>query len=248
MKVICVVQARMGSERLPGKVIKPIKGKPMILYTLDRLRQSKYIDKIILATSSRETESPLVEVCSNAGYEVFRGEENNVLKRYKDAVEAFIKEECVVVRVTGDCPLIDPIIVDNMISHYLMNDYDYVRLDVPNTFIRGFDVEVFSSKALGSVFEKVNGSDLPEHQPYKEHVTYYMYKHPEEYKIGVVQGDKLYSKDYRLCVDTPEDFELVRNIYEYFKDDYVSSKDIVSYLDKNLELATINLGIKQKEL
>jgi spore coat polysaccharide biosynthesis protein SpsF len=248
LKVICIVQARMGSERLPGKVIKHIKGKPMILYTLERLCRSRYIDKIIMATSTKESEIPLVEVCESAGYEVFRGDENNVLKRYKDAVDSHTEEECVVIRVTGDCPLIDPVIVDNVVSNFLMNDYDYVRLDVPDTFVRGFDVEVFSSKALKSVYEKVNDNLSTEYEPYREHVTFYIYRHPQEYKIGVVKGEALYNKEYRLCVDTPEDFELVSDIFEYFDDEYVPAREVVNYLDKNLELALKNNSIKQKQL
>lgn len=248
MKVICVVQARMGSERLPGKVIKKISNKPMILYTLDRLSKSKYIDKIILATSIKESENPLVEICTTAGYSVFRGEEDNVLKRYKDALDEHCKESCVVIRVTGDCPLIDPIIVDNVVSYYLMNDHDYVRLDVPQSFVRGFDVEVFSSNALNYVYNKVSKNISEEFELYKEHVTLYMYKHPEEFNIGVVKGSQLYNKNYRLCVDTPEDFELVKNIYKYFNDENVYSRDVIKYLDRNLQVTLINNSIKQKHL
>ncbi len=105
MKVLCVVQARMGSERLPGKVIKPIMDKPMILYILNRLNKSKYIDEIILATSIKNKEQPLVDIVEKEGFKVFRGEENNVLKRYKDTADKFGGD--IIIRVTGDCPLID---------------------------------------------------------------------------------------------------------------------------------------------
>lgn len=141
MKMLCVVQARMGSERLPGKVIKPIMDKPMILYTLNRLNKSKYIDEIILATSIENKEQPLVDIVEKEGFKIFRGEENNVLKRYKDTVDKFAGD--IIIRVTGDCPLIDPTIVDNVITYFKMNNFDYIRLDVPNSFIRGFDVEIF---------------------------------------------------------------------------------------------------------
>lgn len=248
MKVVCIVQARMGSERLPGKVLKPIKGKPMILYTLNRLSCSKYIDKIILATSHKEEELPLVKVCEDAGYEVFRGDEANVLKRYKDAVDAYTDEACTIIRVTGDCPLIDPVIVDNVVSSFLMNDYDYARLDVPETFIRGFDVEVFSRDALNSVYEIVKDNESDVYAPYKEHVTFYIYKHPEQFKIGVVKGTELYIKPYRLCVDTAEDLEVVKDILQDFDNDYVNAKNIVHYLDANPDNAFKNIGIKQKQL
>lgn len=242
MNIISIVQARMGSERLPGKVIKPILGKPMILYVLDRLSKSKYLNNIILATSLLDSELPLIEIVSEAGYEVFRGDENNVLKRYYDANKKYKGD--IIIRVTGDCPMIDPYIVDNVISYYLAYDYDYVRLDVPNTFIRGFDVEVFSKDALDRVFEKV--SEIDDKQ-YKEHVTLYMYKHPNEFKVGYVKGDKLYNKNYRLCVDTEEDFEVISKVYDHFQDEYVKGKDVVKFLDMNMNVVYINIGVEQKK-
>lgn len=242
MNIICIVQARMGSKRLPGKVIKPILNKPMVLYTLERLNRSKYIDRIILATSNRYIENPLVSIVKNSGFEVFLGDEADVLKRYKEASDKYKGD--VIIRVTGDCPLIDWTIADNVISHFLMYNYDYVRLDVPDSFIRGFDVEVFSKSAIDRVYECTKDLD----DMYREHVTLYMYRHPEQFNIGYVKGDSFYSKDYRLCVDTKEDFELVSNIYEYFKDEFVSAKEVVKYLDNNKDAAAINSVISQKEV
>lgn len=259
MKVICIVQARMGSERLPGKVIKPILGKPMILYTLDRLSKSRYIDKLILATSDKETEKPLVNVCENAGYEVFRGDECNVLKRYKDAVDYYMQnnEDVAVVRITGDCPLIDPIIVDNVITHFMMYDYDYVRLDVPDTFVRGTDVEVFSRKTLNKAYKEINlvlarsyevtKEQYEEIKMFREHVTYYMYNN-KDFNIGYVKNEILYDKDYRLCVDTEEDFNLIENIFNNFRDEFVLSKDIIEYLENNVFVASLNSNIVQKKI
>lgn len=254
MKVLCIVQARMGSERLPGKVIKPILNKPMILYTLDRLSRSKYIDEIVLATSLENKEQTLVDIVENSNYKVFRGDENNVLKRYKDASDEFHGD--IIIRITGDCPLIDPIILDNVISYFKMYSYDYVRLDVPDTFIRGFDVEVFSKEALDRAYnyykELIKQIDSKSEEEkvqihmYGEHVTYYMYKHPTEFNIGYLKGNELYNKDYRLCVDTVEDFELVKHIYEHFNNPLVTSKEVVEYLDGNPEIALINSEVGQK--
>lgn len=239
MKINCIIQARMGSERLPGKVILPILNKPLILHTLDRLSKSKYIDKLIVATSDDESESPLVDIVNQNGYEVFRGDEKDVLKRYKEASDVF--ESDVILRVTGDCPMIDSDIVDNVITYYKMNNYDYVRLDVPNTFIRGFDVEVFSKKILDQVdkFAKTNSE--------REHVTLYIYNNPEKFNIGYIRGNDFYNKDYRLCVDTKEDFELISRVYKIFNDEFVSAKEIVEYLDENTKLLEINSMVKQKE-
>ncbi|APC79736.1 TPA: cytidylyltransferase domain-containing protein [Clostridium botulinum] len=250
MKVICVVQARMGSERLPGKVIKPIMDKPMILYTLNRLNKSKYIDEIILATSIKNKEQPLVDIVEKEGFKVFRGEENNVLKRYKDTADKFGGD--IIMRVTGDCPLIDPTIVDNVITYFKMNNFDYIRLDVPDSFIRGFDVEIFWKESLYKAYNIVNSlEDNYEEkgftkENYFEHVTLYMYNHREEFKVGYVKGADFYNKEYRLCVDTKEDFTLVNNIYKHFKNEYVTSKEVVEYLDKNPFIANINISIQQR--
>jgi len=244
VKVLCIVQARMGSKRLPGKVIKPILGQPMILYTLNRLKKSKYIDEIVLATSISYIEEALVSVVRENSFKVYRGDENNVLKRYVDTYKKYGGD--IIVRITGDCPLIDSKIVDNVITYYEINDFDYVRLDVPETFIRGFDVEVFSSKVLLQVHDEV--SSLRNSSRFKEHVTLYIYKNPDKFKIGYVKGNEFYNKNYRLCVDTIEDFKLVEKIYSYFKDEYVSAKDVVKYLDNNLDLAHINMNIKQKKV
>ncbi|WP_017752673.1 cytidylyltransferase domain-containing protein [Clostridium tyrobutyricum] len=249
MKIVCIVQARMGSERLPGKVIKPIFEKPMILYTLDRLSKSRYIDDIVLATSVENRENPLVDIVSSAGYNVFRGNESNVLKRYKDASDKHSGD--IIIRVTGDCPFVDPVIVDNVITYFEMNQFDYVRLDVPESFIRGFDVEIFTKESLDKVYDtvssmKVDKSDKNSLEMYKEHVTYYMYKHPDQFKIGYVKGSDFYNKEYRLCVDTSEDFKLVEHVYDHFKNEHVSSKQIVEYIDKNPELCKINYNVKQK--
>lgn len=242
MNVVCIVQARMGSERLPGKVIKPILNKPMILYTLERLNKSKYINKSVLATSNKDIEKPLVNIVKSAGFEVFCGDEADVLKRYKEASDIYSGD--VIIRITGDCPLIDWTIVDNVISHFIMYNYDYVRLDVPDSFVRGFDVEVFSKDALDRVYECTK--DLED--MYREHVTLYMYRNPEKFNIGYVKGDSFYTKDYRLCVDTKEDFKLVSNIFEHFKDEFVSSKQVIKYLDNNKDVAAINSVINQKEV
>ncbi len=236
--ITCIVQARMGSSRLPGKVLREVLGFPLILLTLKRLEKSREIDKLILATSDKISDNPLHGIVKEEGFEVFRGDEENVLKRYRDCVLEHGGD--IVVRVTGDCPLIDPDIVDNVISHYKMYDYDYVRLDVPDTFIRGFDVEVFSREALDKAFE------LAKEDRDFEHVTAYMYHHPELFSIGKVRGESLFNKSYRLCVDTIEDFQLISKVYEHFEDIYVTAKEAVKFLDENPEIAAINSEVRQK--
>lgn len=211
MKILAIIQARMGSNRLPGKVMKELNGHPMIYNTLTRLKQSKYIDQIILATSTKEIDTPLAQYVESIGFEVFRGDEANVLERYKLASDKY--EGDIILRITGDCPLIDPIIVDNIITKYLSSHYDYIRLDVPNSFVRGFDVEIFSKEALEKTYNIVcvqNELTREDFQPYREHVTYYIYHHLDEFKVGLLEGDD-YSKEkaklnINLSVDTLEDF------------------------------------------
>lgn len=238
--VTCIVQARMGSSRLKGKVLKEIMGYPLILLNLKRLEKSKKIDELVLATSNKLEDDPLYEKVKASGYKVFRGDEDNVLKRYWECTMEYGGDT--IVRVTGDCPLIDPDIVDNVISQYQMYDYDYVRLDVPDTFIRGFDVEVFSKMALEKTF------DMAMEDRHREHVTTYMYHHPELFSIGRVYGESLFNKDYRLCVDTIEDFELVSMVFDHFRDIYIPARDVVKYLDDNPDIAAINNEIKQKHV
>ncbi len=241
-KVLCIIQARMGSERLKGKVMMDLGGKPMIEHTLSRVAGSDTVDQVVLATSTMPSEEPMVAYLKKAGWPVFCGEENNVLKRYVDCEAVYGGD--IIIRVTGDCPLIDPDIIDMVVKYFMINDFDYVRLDVPDTFIRGFDVEVFTKEAMKRVYEetqKIEGDS-----PYKEHVTLYMYRHPEEFKIGYVKGSEKYQKDYRLCVDTREDYELVKNVYEHFGNEFVSAADIVTYLDNNPDVAALNGEIVQK--
>ncbi|MZK49883.1 cytidylyltransferase domain-containing protein [Clostridium beijerinckii] len=215
MKVLCIVQARMGSERLPGKVMKEINGKPMISYTLNSLKKSKYTDEIILATSTLEINNPLARYVESINFNVFRGDENNVLERYKLVSDKYQGD--IIIRVTGDCPLIDPIIVDHVVTKFLMYDYDYVRLDVPGTFQRGFDVEVFSKATLDRVYNKVCGEeniDNKDYDHFREHVTYYIYTHQDEFKVGYVEGEGKYfeNRNINLSVDTEEDYKVVTRI------------------------------------
>lgn len=217
MKILAIVQARMGSQRLPGKVMKKINGKPMIGYTLEALKKSKYIDKIVLATSILKANDTLVEYAESQGVEVFRGDEDNVLKRYKMVADKY--EGDIIIRITGDCPLINPIIIDNVITKYLMYDYDYVRLDVPNSFVRGMDTEVFSKSALDKTYDIVCNKEnmhKEEYNSFREHVTLYIYNNQDKFRVGYVKGEGKYyeAKDMNYSVDEEEDFERVkRKIY-----------------------------------
>lgn len=213
MKVLAIVQARMGSNRLPRKVMKEIDGHPMIYYTLTKLKKSRYVDQIVLATSTQTINDSLAEYARNLGFEVFRGAEENVLERYKQAADKYKGD--IIIRLTGDCPLLDPIIVDNIITKYLMYDYDYIKVDVPNTFIRGFDVEVFSKASLDKVYDIVcvqNDVNRVDFKPFREHVTYYIYNHLDEFKVGSLIGEDNIDTSINLSVDTMDDFEKAKSL------------------------------------
>lgn len=210
----------MGSERLPGKVMKEIKGKPMISYTLNSLKESRYVDEVVLATSTLDENDELASYCSNTGFNVFRGSEDNVLERFKNVADKYNAD--IVIRVTGDCPLINPIIVDHVVTKFLMYDYDYIRLDVPETFPRGIDVEVFSKKALDKVYNIVcsrENMDKDDFNKYREHVTLYIYNHRDEFNVGYVKGEGKYVelKDTNFSVDRIEDFERAKKMIEGHK-------------------------------
>lgn len=243
MKVICIIQARMGSERLPGKVIKPIKGVPLIGYTIERLKKSKYIDEIILATSDKEQDDKLVDVVNQYNIKIFRGSEENVLERYVQCCKKYNGD--IIIRITGDCPFVDPVIVDNVITKFIMYKYDYVRLDVPNTFIRGFDVEVFTKETLSKTYNIVNETYGNIINKYKEHVTLFIYENKELFNIGYVIGEKEFYRNYRVCVDTIEDFYVVENIIENLKEEELKFSNIVDYIDKS-NINHINEEIVQK--
>ena len=205
MNIIAIVQARMTSTRLPGKVMKPINTDiPMIKVLLSRLSQSKDVDKIILATSTNTADKPLVEYVSKLGYSVFLGSENDVLDRYYHAAIQYSAD--IVVRITGDCPLIDPDVVDAVINMYKSIDADYVSNTITPTYPDGLDVEVFSFSSLKSAWELATTNFD------REHVTPYI-KESGEYKVENFSNSKDYSCE-RWTVDEPEDYEVIKSIFK----------------------------------
>jgi len=207
MRTIAIVQARLGSTRLPNKVILPVSnGIPIIEVLLSRLRQSKKIDKIILATSTVPCNDTLVEYVTKLGYDVYRGSENDVLDRYYQA--AILHNSDVVVRITGDCPLIDPEVVDLVINAFTLSDIDYVSNTLPPTYPDGLDVEVFSFSALKNAWE--NATDKAD----REHVTTYIRESGKYKTQNIVNVDD--SSHERWTVDEQEDYNVVKSIFDYF--------------------------------
>lgn len=206
MKIVAIVQARMGSTRLPNKVMKPIGGVPMIELLLARLAKSTQIDQIVLATSTDERNTPLVEHAQKLGYTCVRGSESDVLDRY--LVAARQVQADVVVRITGDCPLIDPTLVDQVIAQFKAQGVDYLSNTAPASYPDGLDTEVFTLQALERAGRE--SQDPFDH----EHVTPYLRK-PGLYKTGAMQHSEDLSA-LRWTVDEPADFEVVSQVFAHF--------------------------------
>jgi spore coat polysaccharide biosynthesis protein SpsF len=242
MKTVIIVQARMTSTRLPGKVLKQVLGKPLLEYQVERLQRVKLADEIVIATTNNQTDEPIVELCNSLSIAYFRGSEGDVLERYYQAATAHQAD--VVVRVTSDCPLIDPQVIDTAIDYYLQDrsTYDYVSNCIKRTYPRGMDTEVFSFSVLEQAFMEATA------QPDHEHVTPFIYRQPERYSLGHV----IYSEDcshYRWTVDTPEDFELIKKIIEtvYPNKPYFTLEYCLELLKQNPDWYFINSDIEQKK-
>ena len=206
MTTLAIVQARMGSTRFPNKVMRPILGIPMIELLLNRLAQAKQVDRIILATSQDPRNQVLVDHVRGLGYEVYQGSEDDVLDRYYQAA-CIVKPETVV-RITGDCPLADPEIVDHAIIEFHQSNVDYLSNVSPPTYPDGLDVEVFTFKALAKAWESAK-------QPYeREHVTPYLTESGKFQLLGINHTEDQSNK--RWTVDEPDDFVIVKNVFEYF--------------------------------
>lgn len=240
-KTVIIVQARMTSTRLPGKVLKEVLGKPLLAYQLERLRRVRLADEIILATTINWTDDVLAEFAAQEGVSCCRGDEEDVLDRYYQA--AVMAKADVVVRVTSDCPLLDPGVVDQVIqTYYEPPQADYVSNTLSRTYPRGLDVECFSFAALQAAWEKAD-------QAYeREHVTPYLYQQ-DVFSKKEVKADGDYS-DYRWTVDTPEDYQLIRLLLEevYPLNPCFSWRDVLQALERHPDWNQINAEIEQKKL
>jgi len=238
MKVLAIVQARMGSTRFPGKVMRPILGVPLIEILLQRLARAQTLDKILLATSSDPRNQPLIEHVRSLGYEVFEGSESDVLDRYDQAARPHCPDA--VVRITGDCPLIDPAVVDAVVSTFQSAGKDYVGNLEPPTFPDGLDCEVFSFRALQQAAEE---AVEPSH---REHVTPYL-RESGRFSKGNVTAEIDCSKE-RWTVDEPQDLKVVTAIFEHFapRTDF-SWREILELKETHPDLFQANAGIRRNE-
>ena len=222
-KIFAIVQARVGSKRLRGKVLKKINGKESILILLNRLSRSKNIEKIIVAIPKSFENRVLKKLLIKNNYTIFEGSQNDVLNRYFECAKKFSAKN--ILRITGDCPLIDPVLVDKIITFYRKNKFDYVSNIQNRTFPDGMDTEIFSFKIL----ERANKLTIS--QSDKEHVTNYFLR-TDQIKKGNYSQKKDYS-NMRITLDTQYDFELIRKIFNNFKNFDFALEDIIKFYIKN---------------
>ena len=237
-KIIAIVQARTDSSRFPKKILEKINGQEIIKIIFKRLKKSKKIDKIILATTKKKSDDFLSKIISKMGIAVYRGSENNVLSRYYNVNK--IHKADYIVRITGDCPFVDAKIVDLIIDQTIKSKADYCSNVIKYTLPDGFDVEVFSKQTLKFAFNNAkNNFD-------KEHVTPLMLKSNKLKKVNYEISPK--NTNYRLCLDQHEDFQLIKKIFMNFKPDiYFGYKKLLNFLKKNKKISKINSHILQNE-
>jgi spore coat polysaccharide biosynthesis protein SpsF len=236
---LAILQARMSSTRLPGKILKPILGRPMLMHQIDRIKRVKGIDRLIVATTDQPEDNGVEELCNSNGVEVFRGDLNDVLKRYYDA--AITARPEIVTRLTGDCPLFDAEVADLVINFFHTGQYDYATNAVEPTYPDGLDLEVFRFECLEADYKNA------QLQSEREHVTPWIRKQTQ-YKIGHFKGPQDWS-DLRWTVDEPRDFELVEMIYNhlYPENPQFGYRDVLAYLEERSDLKTWNTEHKRNE-
>jgi len=242
MRVVAIVQARTGSTRLPSKVLLDLAGAPVLERVLTRLQRCRRLDEVVVATTDLSRDDVLAELCQQHGWPVFRGSEQDVLDRYYQAASAHAAEA--VVRITSDCPLIEPKVVDRVVDEFLQRQpaVSYASNAVPRrTYPRGLDTEVFTFTALERAWRE---DDRP---AYREHVTPYINSNPELFSIHCVEHSEDYSH-LRWTVDTPEDLELVRRIYDALGGDDFTWDEVRALLDEHPQWLEINRHVEQKKV
>lgn len=246
MDVTAVIQARIGSSRLPGKVMYPLDGRPALGQVISRVSHAENVTNVVVATSTEPHDDVIATHAREQGVSVVRGSESNVLKRYEKAIEEF--DPHTVARITGDCPLISAEVIDFVIDKLYSTKADYCTNVLERTFPRGLDVECFTSESFKTVREK--SSEL--HQ--KEHVTPYYRENQNQFAIASVSASEVFDEswlhsrdDLRLTLDEAPDYELLRQIYKSVPyGTILPIRDAIRYVDEN-DLTVINELVNQKE-
>lgn len=238
MKIVAIIQARMGSTRLPGKVLMDLGGATVLARVVSRVCRSELVQEVLVATSSLPHDDAIVCECRALGVASFRGSETDVLDRYHRAARHCSAQ--LVVRVTCDCPLIQPELIDDVVCDCVQQQADYASNVLQRAYPRGLDAEAFTASALQRAWQEAREP----HQ--REHVTPYFCEHPELFKLSSTVGEQDLSC-YRWTLDTIEDLELIRTIYARFRNrDDIHWQEVVMLMNREPELAELNLHVLQK--
>lgn len=242
MKVVASIEARMGASRLPGKMSLDIAGQPTLVRVIERLQQARSIDQVVVATTTSPSDDQLEIIAQRAGVAVYRGSENDVLQRVLDAHNEHHSD--VIVEICGDCPLLDPDILDQAVEVFLANDVDVVATGVKQSYPQGTEVQIFRRQALAEIAATTND---PSH---REHVSLYFYENPEKYNIfHLMAPQSLQAPEIRLQLDYPEDLELIRKIYHNLIPGFGQAfriSDILKLLNETPDLKRINAHCVEK--
>ena len=242
-KVTATVQARLGSSRLPGKCLMPVLDKPLLQHMIERIRASRLVDQVVIATTTSELDDSLERFGNDIGVDVFRGAEDDVLGRICACLEAF--EVDTHVEMLGDSPLPCPHLIDEVLGYYFKHAgrYDFVSNDLEETYPAGLEVKVYPARTLLEV-----GAKIPATDPTREHVSYHIKNRPEHFRLKNLQAPaRLRRPDVFLEVDEQADFEFVANVIEYFgSDNLFSLSQIIEFLEANPELAAHNQHVYRR--
>jgi spore coat polysaccharide biosynthesis protein SpsF len=237
-RTVAIIQARMGSTRLPGKVLLPLLGRPILSRVVERTARAGLVDEVVVATTVDPSDDPIVNLAVDEGWAVERGSENDLLDRYVRTARAHKAD--IVVRITSDCPLIDPTLIDQTIDAFVDGRGGYASNTLePRTYPRGLDVEVVAREALEQAWR--DDADPAS----REHVTPFLYRNPERFRLVRVSSPDDQSA-HRWCVDTSEDYELVRRIYDALPRDDFTWRQALEVVDSHPLWASINRNVVQK--
>ena len=242
-KIVATIEARMTSTRLPGKVLLKTAGKPLLAHLVERVRKSRFIDEIVVATTTNDTDDPIAGLAAQLGIKSWRGSEEDVLGRVLEAARA--SDAAVIVELTGDNPLIDPELIDEAIRFYFENPADYVSNFLGPELPDGFPVQVFSTDVLADADSRTENEDD------REHVTLYIRRNSDRYSIKAVPvAADLNRPDVSLTLDEPADYEVISAVFEalYPKDPNFTIRDCLAYLDKNPNVKSKNRDAKRKSV
>jgi len=240
MKIVATIEARMTSSRLPGKVLMKVLDKPILHYLVSRLKRVQSLDEIVLATTTNCTDDILVEFANNENIRCYRGSENDVMDRVVEAAKSVDAD--LVVEISGDCPIIDPNIVEQVVQTYINNNVDYVSNNNVHSYPDGMDVQVFS---LNLLIKSLNMTDAILD---REHVTLHIRNHPELFShLNLVAPPELWWPELGLTLDERSDFELLKKIIENFGDNNLfDCYNVVKFLRENPDLVAINQNVVRK--